>query len=805
MTSPHPEHETLEAPRRLLVLVFVGVGLWYLHWRLGTFNPAAPVLSRLVYAAEVFGFVTALLHFFMCWRMTVRRAAPPRVARSVDVFVPTYNESVAMVRQTLLAALAMEHRHTVWLLDDGRRDEMRRLARELGCSYLARPDNRHAKAGNLNHALQHSAAELVAVFDCDHAPRRDFLTQTLGYFDDERVAFVQTPQDFYNLDSFQHRGDAREGSVWTEQSLFFRVIQRGKDRWNAAFFCGSCAVVRRSALDAIGGFATGTVTEDLHTSIRLHARGWKSVYHAHALAFGLAPESIEPFIGQRVRWGQGAMHVWRKEGLLTHKGLSWAQRLNYFASVLTYFDGWQKLVMYGAPVVVLLTGTMPLLTDTPSFLLHFVPYYLLTFWAFEEVGRGYGRTLLIEQYNMARFAAFAWSTLAWILPRKAFRVTAKGAHAGSDLRFTLPHWLVLGFNAVAIPVGVGLTLAFGRLPVEGLVANSIWAAVNGSLAAAVLVFTARRRRNARTGYRFPVPVGAELVMADGARIQGTVDDLSEHGLRFYGQLPPGLAPGAPLTGWLRLPDGPLAFWGEARSVGAHAADPEGRAGPRSVGCSLTVTGPGRVRLEQFLFGSDLQWHLNGLSDRVHTPLSRWLPRWVDGPRPHPLSARHWMTVELRPAVHLPPMQALMCAPEAGDTRPVYAVSHGALPTGVPLVLDQFRRARCERLGVQLQPADLPGVGFFVYQALPAAMPAPLPAPPAPASASATPGAPATPVAPATGVAAPQGGPPDTPIAAPARADAPDTHPAALEAEALIRRARRSRGEPSTFDVDPSTL
>jgi cellulose synthase (UDP-forming) len=798
MTSPHPEHETLEAPRRLLVVAFVGLGLWYLHWRLGSFNPAAPVLSRVIYAAEVFGFLTALLHFFMCWTMTVRRAAPPRVERSVDVFVPTYNESLALVRKTLLAALAMEHRHTVWLLDDGRRDEMRRLARELGCRYLTRPDNRHAKAGNLNHALQHSTAELVAVFDCDHAPRRDFLTQTLGYFDDERVAFVQTPQDFYNLDSYQHRGDAREGSVWTEQSLFFRVIQRGKDRWGAAFFCGSCAVVRRSALDDIGGFATGTVTEDLHTSIRLHARGWKSVYHAQPLAFGVAPESIEPFIGQRVRWGQGAMHVWRKEGLLTHKGLSWAQRLNYFASVLTYFDGWQKLVMYGAPVIVLLTGTMPLLTDTPSFLLHFVPYYLLTFWAFEEVGRGYGRTLLIEQYNMARFAAFAWATLAWILPRMSFKVTAKGRLAGSDLRFTLPHWLVLGFNAVAIPVGIGLYLAFGRLPVEGVVANSIWAAVNGSLAAAVLVFTARRRRNARTGYRFPVPVGAEIVTTDGARIQGTVDDLSEHGMRFYGQLPPALAPGAPLTGWLRLPDGPLAFWGEVRSATPHAAEagaPGDPAGPRSIGCSLSVTGPGRVRLEQFLFGSDLQWHLNGLSDRVHTPLSRLLPRWVDGPRAHPLAGRQWMAVELRAAMHLPPLQALMCAPEAGDARSTYVVSHGPLPTGVPLALDQFRRVQTARRGVRLAPAELPGSGFHTYLALQAPLPAPLAPSAAPASLVAAP-------APASPTAAPA---PTSPTAAPAPADAPATHPAALEADALIRRARRSRGEPSTFDVDPTTL
>jgi cellulose synthase (UDP-forming) len=205
--------QPLEGPRRLLAAAFVGLGAWYLIWRLGTFNPAAPILSRAIYAAEVFGFLSALLHLFMCWRLSVREAPPPIVLRSVDVFVPTYNESPALVRKTLLAALAMEQPHQVWLLDDGRRDEMAALARELGVRYLTRPDNSHAKAGNLNHALQHSTAELVAVFDCDHAPRRDFLTRTLGYFDDARVGFVQTPQDFYNLDSYQHRRSGRSRSV----------------------------------------------------------------------------------------------------------------------------------------------------------------------------------------------------------------------------------------------------------------------------------------------------------------------------------------------------------------------------------------------------------------------------------------------------------------------------------------------------------------------------------------------------------------------------------------------------------------
>jgi cellulose synthase (UDP-forming) len=760
--SSSPPSQPLEAPRRLLALLFFGLGGWYLLWRLGTLNPDAPWLSRTIYAAEVFGFVSALLHVFMCWRLTVREAPPPRVQRTVDVFVPTYNESAALVRKTLLAALAMEQPHTVWLLDDGRREEMTALARELGCRYLTRPDNAHAKAGNLNHALQHSQAELVVVFDCDHAPKRDFLTRTLGYFDDPRVGFVQTPQDFYNLDSYQHRRGGRSRSVWTEQSLFFRVIQRGKDRWNAAFFCGSCAVVRRTALDGIGGFATGTVTEDLHTSIRLHAKGWQSVYHAEPLAFGLAPESIEPFIAQRLRWGQGAMHVWRKEGILTHKGLSWAQRLNYLASVMTYFDGWQKAVMYLAPVIVLTTGTMPLVADTPTFLLHFIPYYALTFWVFEEVGRGYGRSLFIEQYNMARFAAFAWATLAWIFPRMKFRVTPKGAAPGArSWRLTLPQWSVMALNALAIPVGVVLFARHGSLPLDGLVANVVWAAINGGLAAAVLSFTLGLQRHRRADYRFPVPLVAELVFADGSRVFGTADDLSARGLRFYGALPASLAVGQPVTGQLLLPDGPIALWGEVAAT-FGAGDDEG---PRAVGCRVRSTGDGQKRLEAFLFGSDRQWQVNGFTDQIQTPLSRWLPRRVAGPQPHPLADRRWNAAQVHARIDEPGLPALAAAgPQAGSED--LLLSYLPLPTDAPLVLQVFRRTPVPPRGVRLEPLPRTGGDVFVYRLV------------------------------------------GVPLPLTRRDDAPDTQPAALVMREAIAQARESAGRDgaaSSHDIHPTTL
>jgi cellulose synthase (UDP-forming) len=612
--------------------------VWYLNWRLGSFNAVHPIFSILLYSAELFGFMTACLNVFMTWRLSVRVAPLPAAGLKVDVFIPTYNEDVDLVRRTAMAAQAMDYPHETWILDDGNREAMRDMAQSLGLSYLARTDNAHAKAGNLNHALPHSTADLIATFDADHAPRRDFLTKTLGYFADPLVAFVQTPQDFYNLDSYQNRTDASSHLAWSEQSLFFRVIQRGKDYWNAAFYCGSCAVIRRQSLDTIGGFATGTVTEDIHTSLLLHKKGLRSVYHDEALAYGVAPAKIEPFLKQRVRWGVGAMNVWRKEGILFARGLTLAQRLNYLATVLAYFDGWQKAFFYFAPVYVLIAGAMPVAADGGVFLLHFVPYYLLNFLAFEEVSRGYGRSLLIEQYNMARFASFAWSTLGVFKIRKRFGVTDKHTEAhSSSLGFLLPQLAVVGLNALAIPVGIALFYAYGHLPEDGMWANVVWAVINTWLAVMVVSFTLARGINRRNEYRFAMPLAARL---NG--VLGTVDDLSPNGLKFYGLLGPvALHDVMPIT--LYLPDGLLDTKLEIRMLEQAQSGEETYI--RSVGGGLQNLPQASIqRIEQFLYGSNAQWRVNRYHEDSLTPLQRL--GVIDKPQPLPAQISHWAGCEV---------------------------------------------------------------------------------------------------------------------------------------------------------------
>jgi cellulose synthase (UDP-forming) len=494
------------------------------------------------------------------------------------------------------------------------------LADELGCRYLARTENLHAKAGNLNNALRYTQAEYIAIFDADHAPAHNFLEETLGFFRDDKVAFVQTPQDFYNLDSFQHRLDRRESLVWSEQTLFFRVIQAGKDRLNAAFFCGSCAVIRRKALDDIGGFATGTVTEDIHTSIKLHKRGWDSVYYSRSLAFGLAPSSAIPFLKQRLRWGQGAMQVWRQEGILTARGLSLKQRLSYLATVLAYFEGWQRLVFFTAPVIVLTTGTMPIVGFDSEFLLRFIPYYLLTFWVFEEVARGYGRSLLTEQYNMIRFAVFITATFGFFLRKLRFVVTPKTmGEADATRRMLWPQYLVLGLNVLAIPIGI-YYYGDGGLPRGALVANVLWAAATFGIAGVAIRYALQSSSFKRREYRFPLPVPLRMTNARGQETVALATDISPLGCRVVGMPANEATPGQDLHGELLLPTGALPVVATVRAVTAAGKKPHEEP---ALGCEFRWgVSDERNQLEMFLFGSDLQWQLNGLSDRVPTLLER---------------------------------------------------------------------------------------------------------------------------------------------------------------------------------------
>lgn len=597
---------------KVLFFLFIGVAIYYFMWRVHTIHPQHVFLSYVLLGAEFYGLATGLLYMMMTWRLTNRVATPPAHHLRVDVFITTYNESVDIVRPTLMAALHMEYPHETWLLDDGNREEMRDLALHFGARYLFRKTNLDAKSGNLNHGLLHATGDFLAIFDADHAPRSDFILKTLGYFKNPNVAFVQTVQDFYNLNSYQHRKKSKKGYIWTEQSLFFQVIQRGKDYWNAAFFCGTCAIIRRSALDDIGGFATGTITEDLHTSLRLHKRGYQSIYHAESLAFGIAPHTIAPFISQRIRWGQGAMQVWRKEGIVFSKGLTIPQKLSYLSSVITYFDGWQKAIFYFIPALTLITAWIPINATSASLFLHVGPYLLINYFLFEELSRGYGQWLYIEQYNMSRFFAFAYATTAIIFKKELdFRVTKKYYKREKSNHLALPQKLIFSLNAAAIPVGaIGWWL--GRFPLDHFLQAGFWAIFNVLLSGAILNFSKKNQRSAKAEYRFTVPLVVNVIFSSGKMV-ATVDEISEKGCKIS------IKSGANIKNLERI-SGELFFSRcQIHFEAMVMACIEEGGSVQSIDCQfIWKTLVEQQRLERCLYGMGHQLEFYGMTDKAAT-------------------------------------------------------------------------------------------------------------------------------------------------------------------------------------------
>jgi len=542
----------------LPLLVCVAAGA-YFAWRPSVVNPAFPAFSWLVLGAELLGFARLMTFLLSAVRITGRQAPPPPPGRRVDVFVTTVDEPFEMIRRTAMAALAIRYPHETWLLDDGDRSELRGLAGELGCRYLARAERADAKAGNLNHALAHASGEFVVLLDADHVADARFLDRTLGYFRDPRVAFVQTPQEFFNADSYQHLSPRRTTS--NGASFFHHVIQSSRDRANATMLTGSAAVIRRRALDGIGGFATGTVTEDVHTSLRLHAAGWRSIFHPEILAVGIAPFDAAGFNVQRLRWARGAVQLALRENLLGKSGLSPAQRRWYLLHVASNLEGWRHVFIYALPVVMLLTGISPLQTDAASFVVHFVPYFLATLLACSALGQGHLRPFESTVYNLARAPTAIVATFTAQRERH-FAVTPKTRSPRPRSLEGTPPLLVLLVTLGAIAFALVQAQA-GRWPLGGgaLALLVAWAGFHVAVAARLLLLTGRCSRDRRVATRFRTRFALRLTPAGEPAAAHAVLIVAATADGFTLRSPSGAAPPAPgaYTGVLELAGERFAF------------------------------------------------------------------------------------------------------------------------------------------------------------------------------------------------------------------------------------------------------
>lgn len=530
----------------MLIVLSLTVSCRYLWWRytetLNWDDPISLVFGLLLIGAETYSWTVLVLGYFQTlWPLNRHPLSMPdaiTVWPSVDILVPTYNEPLSVVKPTIYAAMGIDwprDKLNIYILDDGTRDEFREFAASVGVQYVVRPSHEHAKAGNINHALKtRCQSEYVAIFDCDHVPTRSFLQMTMGWFlKDKQLAMLQTPHHFFSPDPFE-RNLGRFRQTPNEGSLFYGLVQDGNDTWDAAFFCGSCAVLRRHALDEIGGIAVETVTEDAHTSLRLHRRGYTSAYIRIPQAAGLATESLSAHIGQRIRWARGMVQIFRLDNPLFGKGLKLVQRLCYANAMLHFLAGIPRLIFLLAPLAFLLCHAYIIYAPALAIAIYVLPHMLHTSLTNSRIQGRWRHSFWSEVYE----TVLAWyiarpTTVALFNPHKGkFNVTAKGGLVEKrhlDWVITKPYMFLVLLNLA------GIVMAFWRMAygpsneILTIWVSLIWVIYNMVILGGAVAVSVEARQ-IREAHRVEIAMPAAIAREDGHMVPCTLRDYSDGGV-----------------------------------------------------------------------------------------------------------------------------------------------------------------------------------------------------------------------------------------------------------------------------------
>jgi cellulose synthase (UDP-forming) len=537
---------------RIVVFAIVwAVILRYQHWRLfTTVLPADGEWYELAwiwfcYAVEILAIFDALILYLTFLRHADRSAEAdrhearlrqmvPEALPSVDVFIPTYNEPLDVLEKTITGALCLEYPNfKVWVLDDGRRAWLKSYCDEKGVGYLTRPNNSHAKAGNINHAVPLTDSDYIAIFDADFIPQRQFLMRTMGFFEDSKIGIVQVPHAFYNNDPLQ-TNLALQKSLPDDQRFFFEAIMPSRDAWDAAFCCGSNAVVRRAALNEVGSaLPTGSITEDMLLTLAMLREGYITRYLCERLAYGLAPESLSAFFVQRQRWARGATQIlFLPEGPLGDK-ISLMHRL-LFLPTHWLSQSFMLLMTVIAPLVFLWTGMTPLVNvDTQSVLSYIVPMVLAVIGGIVVFAPGKYYPLAAQVLGTFQSFKILPTVLATFAKPfgHVFRVTPKGTGARQQSYERGIFWAASTLIVLTIS-----GLLINTIPEYQIVAQTallpmiaIWGAINIIVLflVAMMSLQAPVRRNEE---RFAIEEPVWIVNAGGPALLGHSRDMSLAGV-----------------------------------------------------------------------------------------------------------------------------------------------------------------------------------------------------------------------------------------------------------------------------------
>ena len=474
--SPQPKPWS----RALVVTVLLLLVGRYVTWRsLSTLNfddPINGVASAVLFAMEMLGLLVSIIQLVLLLRVRDRHTQADQMQLavmdktflpSVAVYIPTYDEPAFILRRTIIGCQAMDYPHkTIYLLDDTRRPEIKELAAALGCEYRTRSTNDHAKAGNLNSAIAHTDSDLIASFDADFVPTRNFLLRTVGFFQDPTVGLVQTPQSFYNPDPIA-RNLGLEDVLTPEEEVFYRQIQPMRDGVGSVVCSGTSFVARRSALETAGGFVTDSLSEDYFTAVRLASEGHKIIYLDEKLSAGLAAENITAHAIQRLRWARGTLQAFFIEtNPLTIPGLKFIQRLGHLEGILHWFTSLSRIIFLIAPLFYVF-GVIPIRSTPEEIVYFFLPYYFVQITVFSWLNHHSRSAILSDVYSLVLAFPLAITVVQAMLSpfSKGFKVTPKGTSSrGFRFNWNLAWPLMVMFvlTACSIWLNLGECLARGN-------------------------------------------------------------------------------------------------------------------------------------------------------------------------------------------------------------------------------------------------------------------------------------------------------------------------------------------------------
>ncbi len=490
--SPQPRSWS----RIVVVSILMVLTIRYVLWRsLSTLNLSTPlngVFSMGLLTLELLMLSSAIIQLFLMLKVRDRRPEANALALdvvngsylpTVDILIPTYNEPAFILQRTMIGCQAIDYPYkTVYLLDDTHRPEIQELAAELGCNYRTRPDNRHAKAGNLNYAFPRTTGELLVVFDADFVPTRNFLTRTVGFFQDSQVALVQTPQTFYNPDPIA-RNLGLEDVLTPEEEVFYRQIQPIRDGAGSVICSGTSFVIRRSALEATGGFVTDSLSEDYFTGIRISAQGYRMVYLDEKLSAGLAAENMASHALQRLRWAQGTLQAFFiQSNPLTIPGLRPIQRLAHLEGLLHWFTSISRVGYLLMPLAYSFLGVIPLRATPAELMYFFLPYYLVQLTVFSWLNYRSRSAVLSDIYSLALCFPLALTVVQVMLNpfAKGFKVTPKGTASDRfSFNWNLATPLIVLFAATAVSLWVNLGMCMIKGAWQQTVAPEVAEQVKG--------------------------------------------------------------------------------------------------------------------------------------------------------------------------------------------------------------------------------------------------------------------------------------------------------------------------------------